>query len=156
MERLTTAPEGRVGHCCLSEKYLVGDRPKEPCTERVQTRLLKIALVGFQGLRLPWCPRGVMAFKRPLKNKGIQEERVTTRRLDDLGQSTTLQSNKSHSQLVAMSEKQAWEFFALQELNFQFFELNFQFLEGNFKMSEPCAITTTSPDMRDPENGAYR
>src|SRR5262252_8856179 len=43
MERLTTAPEGRVGHCCLSEKYLVGDRPKEPCTERVQTRLLKIS-----------------------------------------------------------------------------------------------------------------
>src|SRR5262249_23328849 len=45
-----------------------------------------------------------------------------------------------NSQLVAMSEKQAWEFFALQELNFQFLELNFQFLEGNFKMSEPCVM----------------
>src|SRR5262245_34748260 len=65
------------------------------------------ALVGVQGLRLPWCPRGVMAFKRPLKNKGIQEERVTTRRLDDLGQSTTLQSNKSPSRLCTTSASEA-------------------------------------------------
>ena len=65
------------------------------------------ALVGFQGLRLPWCPRGVMAFKRPLKNKGIQEERVTTRHLDDLGQSTTLQSNKSPSSLCTTSASEA-------------------------------------------------
>ena len=41
-----------------------------------------------------------------------------------------------NDQLVTMSEKQRWKFFALQELNFQFSELNFQFLEGNFKMSE--------------------
>jgi hypothetical protein len=34
---------------------------------------------------------------RALKNKGIKEERVTTMRLDDLGKSTTLKSNKSHS-----------------------------------------------------------
>jgi hypothetical protein len=34
-------------------------------------------------------------FLRPLKNKGFKEERVTTMRLDDLGQSTTLESNKS-------------------------------------------------------------
>ena len=37
-----------------------------------------------------------------------------------------------NDQLVAMSEKQPWKFFARQEQNFQF-------LEGNFKMSEPCA-----------------
>jgi hypothetical protein len=35
------------------------------------------------------------AFLRPLKNKGFKEERVTTMRLDDLGKSTTLESNKS-------------------------------------------------------------
>src|SRR2546423_302152 len=44
-----------------------------------------------------------------------------------------------NDQLVAMSEKQSWKFFAFHELNFQFLELNFQFLEGNFKMSEPYA-----------------
>jgi hypothetical protein len=43
-----------------------------------------------------------------------------------------------NNQLVAMSEKQPWKFFALQGLSFQFLGLNFQFLEGNFKMSEPC------------------
>ena len=46
-------------------------------------------------------------------------------------------------QLVAMSEKQAWKFFAPQELNFQFLGLNFQFLEGNFKMSEPCVLSAS-------------
>ena len=61
---------------------------------------LNHALVGFQGLRLQCCPRRVMAFKRPLKNKGIKEDRVTTRRLDDLGQSTTLKSNKSLTRLL--------------------------------------------------------
>jgi hypothetical protein len=35
------------------------------------------------------------AFLRPLKNKGFKEERVTAMRLDDLGTSTTLASNKS-------------------------------------------------------------
>ena len=35
------------------------------------------------------------AFLRPLKNKGLKEEKVTTMRLDDLGKSTTLESNKS-------------------------------------------------------------
>ena len=42
-----------------------------------------------------------------------------------------------NDQLVAMSEKQPWRFFALHELNFQLWEINFQFWEGNFKMSEP-------------------
>jgi hypothetical protein len=32
---------------------------------------------------------------RPLKKKGFKEEWVTTMRLDDLGKSTTLESNKS-------------------------------------------------------------
>jgi hypothetical protein len=36
------------------------------------------------------------AFLRPLKNKGFKEQRVTIMRLDDLGTSTTLESNKSH------------------------------------------------------------
>jgi hypothetical protein len=35
------------------------------------------------------------AFLRPLKKKGLKEKRVTTMRLDDLGTSTTLESNKS-------------------------------------------------------------
>src|SRR5215510_13641718 len=35
------------------------------------------------------------AFLRPLKNKGFKEERVTTMSLNDLRQSTTLESNKS-------------------------------------------------------------
>jgi hypothetical protein len=39
------------------------------------------------------------AFLRPLKNKGFEDERVTTMRLDDLGKSTTLESNKSQSTL---------------------------------------------------------
>jgi hypothetical protein len=55
----------------------------------------QIALIGFQGLRLQRCPGSVMALKRPLKNKGMKEGRVTTMRLDDLGKSTTLKSNKS-------------------------------------------------------------
>ena len=40
------------------------------------------------------------AFLRPLKNKGFKEERVTTMRLDDLGKSTTLESNKSLANYV--------------------------------------------------------
>jgi hypothetical protein len=35
------------------------------------------------------------AFFSPLKKKGFKEERVTTMRLDDLGQSTPLESDKS-------------------------------------------------------------
>ena len=35
------------------------------------------------------------AFVRPLVNKGFKEERVTTMRLDNLGKSTPLESNKS-------------------------------------------------------------
>ena len=35
------------------------------------------------------------SFLRPLEKKGFKEERVTTMRLDDLGKSTTLESNKS-------------------------------------------------------------
>jgi hypothetical protein len=37
------------------------------------------------------------AFVRPLVNKGFKEERVTTMRLDNLGKSTPLESNKSLS-----------------------------------------------------------
>jgi hypothetical protein len=39
------------------------------------------------------------AFFSPLKKKGFKEESVTTMRLDDLGQSTPLESNKSVLQL---------------------------------------------------------
>jgi hypothetical protein len=35
------------------------------------------------------------AFLRPLKNKDFEKKRVTIMRLDDLGKSTTLESNKS-------------------------------------------------------------
>jgi hypothetical protein len=37
------------------------------------------------------------AFLRPLKNKDFEKKRVTIMRLDDLGKSTTLESNKSLS-----------------------------------------------------------
>jgi len=36
------------------------------------------------------------AFVRPVKKKGFTEERGTTMRLDAIGTSTTLESNKSH------------------------------------------------------------
>ena len=39
------------------------------------------------------------AFLRPLKNKGFKEERVTRMRLSNLSTSTTLESNKSLSDL---------------------------------------------------------
>jgi len=35
------------------------------------------------------------SFLRPLKKKGFKEERVTAIGLDDMGKSTTLESNKS-------------------------------------------------------------
>jgi hypothetical protein len=40
-------------------------------------------------------PEKCAAFLRPLKNKGFEDERGTTMRLDDLGTSMTLESNKS-------------------------------------------------------------
>jgi len=39
------------------------------------------------------------AFFSPLKKKGFKEARVTTMKLDDLGRSTPLESNKSVVQL---------------------------------------------------------
>jgi hypothetical protein len=46
------------------------------------------------------------AFVRPLINKGFKEERVTTMRLDNLGKSTPLESNKSHAPLC--SSRREW------------------------------------------------
>ena len=43
------------------------------------------------------------AFLRPLKKKGLKEERVTTVRLDDLGKTTTLESNKSQKKIPGES-----------------------------------------------------
>jgi hypothetical protein len=40
-------------------------------------------------------------FLRPLKKKGFKEERVAKVGADDLDNSTTLESNKSHSRLPA-------------------------------------------------------
>jgi hypothetical protein len=45
-----------------------------------------------------WSEKG-NAFVRPLTKKGFKEERVTTMRLDDLGTSTTLESDKSQGRL---------------------------------------------------------
>jgi hypothetical protein len=47
------------------------------------------------GSSAPMLSEKCNVFLRPLKNKGFKEERVTTMRLDDLGHSTTLESNKS-------------------------------------------------------------
>jgi Transposase DDE domain group 1 len=52
-------------------------------------------LIGFQGLMLQHGPRSAPPYLRPLKKKGFKEERVTTIGLDDIGTSTTLESNKS-------------------------------------------------------------
>jgi hypothetical protein len=43
------------------------------------------------------------ALIKPLKKKGFQEDKVTTMRLDDLGTSTTLESNKSLDVLPIVS-----------------------------------------------------
>src|SRR6266571_227198 len=53
------------------------------------------ALIGFRGLRLHHGPRSAPPYLRPLKKKGFKEERGTTIGLDDIGKSTTLESNKS-------------------------------------------------------------
>ena len=44
-------------------------------------------------------PRNLHVFLRALKNKGLKEEIVTKIGLDDLGKSTTLESNKSQMRL---------------------------------------------------------
>jgi len=44
-------------------------------------------------------PRNLHLFLRALKNKGLKEEIVTKIGLDDLGTSTTLESNKSQMRL---------------------------------------------------------
>jgi hypothetical protein len=53
------------------------------------------ALIGFRGLMLQAWSKKHNSFVRPLKKKGFKEERVTTMGLDDIGKSTTLESNKS-------------------------------------------------------------
>src|SRR5215468_1450569 len=60
------------------------------------------ALIGFQGLMLHHGPRSAPPSVRPLKKKGFKEERVTTIGLDDIGTSTTLESNKSHHGMAVM------------------------------------------------------
>src|SRR5262250_418226 len=47
------------------------------------------------GASAPTLSEKCNAFLRPLKNEGFKEERGTTRRLDELDTSTTLESNKS-------------------------------------------------------------
>jgi hypothetical protein len=47
------------------------------------------------------------AFFSPWKKKGFKEERVTTMRLDDRGQSTPLESDKSVLKLET-SERNGW------------------------------------------------
>ena len=48
-------------------------------------------------------------FLRPLKNKGFKEERVTIMRLDNLGKSATLESNKSRAGLSRASPRSICE-----------------------------------------------
>src|SRR5258706_7183585 len=54
-----------------------------------------VALLGFRGLMLHHSPRSAPPYCRPLQKPDFQVERVTTSGLDDLGPSTTLESNKS-------------------------------------------------------------
>ena len=55
----------------------------------------KAARIGFRGLMLQALFEKHDSFLRPLKKKGFKEERVTAIGLDDMGKSTTLESNKS-------------------------------------------------------------
>jgi hypothetical protein len=53
------------------------------------------ALLGFRGAEAATLSEKGNALLSPLKTKGVKEESVTTMRLDDLGQATPLESNKS-------------------------------------------------------------
>src|SRR5215831_12674480 len=52
-------------------------------------------------------PRSAPPYLRPLKKKGFKEERVTTMGLDDLGKSTTLESNKSLARLPLIVQRRS-------------------------------------------------
>jgi hypothetical protein len=60
-----------------------------------KTALTLPALLGFRGSEASTLSEKGNAFLSPLKTKGFKEESVTTMRLEDLGQSTPLESNKS-------------------------------------------------------------
>ena len=53
------------------------------------------------GSSAPTVSEQCRAFFRPLHKKGCKEERVTSMRLNNLSTSTTLESNKSHKNLVS-------------------------------------------------------
>jgi hypothetical protein len=57
------------------------------------------ALLGFRGAEASTLSEKGNALLSPWKTKGFKEESVTTMRLDDLGPSTPLESNKSVLQL---------------------------------------------------------
>src|SRR4029450_13068095 len=63
------------------------------------------ALLGFRGAEASTVSEKGHALLSPWKTKGVKEESVTTMRLDDLGPSTSLESNKSVLQLET-SERQ--------------------------------------------------
>ncbi|HEY5870790.1 MAG TPA: hypothetical protein VI542_35355 [Candidatus Tectomicrobia bacterium] len=60
-----------------------------------KTAITLPALLGFRGSQASTLSKQGNAFLNPLKKKGFKEASVTTMRLDDLGQSTPLESNKS-------------------------------------------------------------
>jgi len=63
---------------------------------------LRVALIGFRGV-CSRVVREVNAFLRLLKHKGFKEERMTKVRVYAIGTSTTLESNKSHATLPAIT-----------------------------------------------------
>jgi hypothetical protein len=60
-----------------------------------KTALTLPALLGFRGSEASMLSEKGNACFSPWKTKGFKEESVTTMRLDDLGYSTLLESNKS-------------------------------------------------------------
>src|SRR5215831_11100354 len=64
-------------------------------------------------------PRSAPPYLRPLKMKGFKEERVTTIGLDDIGKSTTLESNMSDNPLARFANDWDWVPLSMGSLKFR-------------------------------------
>src|SRR5215475_8081477 len=74
-------------------------RPSVPCTSTGWRSVLIARSYWIPGSYTPTASEKRSPFLRPLKNKVFQESGVTTIELYDLGTSTPLESNKSHSEI---------------------------------------------------------
>src|SRR3989442_3651638 len=70
-----------------------------PTTVCARSRRITSSSYWIPGSEASMVPRNLHLFLRALKNKGLKEEIVTKIGLDDLGTSTTLESNKSQMRL---------------------------------------------------------